>query len=51
MTNFNDIQLFYNKRWATKEHVQQFVELGVITATEYKKITGETFPKKETIGD
>lgn len=38
---FEKIKLFYRKKLYTKAQVRKFADKGVITAEEYKKITGE----------
>lgn len=36
----------YNNGWTTKEDLQNDVRLGLLPATEYKKIVGESYAKK-----
>ena len=43
MTNFDRVKMYYDKGWATKAQVGQYVGYGVITAEEYETITGETY--------
>lgn len=40
---FAKIKKFYNLGLYTKEQVAQFVAKGVITAAQYKQITGEDY--------
>lgn len=38
------IKSYYDKKWATKAQLQQYVSFGKITKDEYKLITGEDYP-------
>ncbi len=44
MTDFERVKMYYDKGWATKEQVGQYVGYGVITEAEYEQITGEPYP-------
>ena len=37
------IKRFFNLHIYTEKHIRQLVEKGVITAEQYKEITGEKF--------
>lgn len=37
------IKRFFNLHIYTEKHIRQFVEKGVITAEQYKEITGKKF--------
>lgn len=41
------IKKFYDKGIYTKENVAEFVEAGLIIASEYQVITGEEYTKGE----
>ena len=43
MTDFDMWKWKYKMKWCFKEHLQKLVELRVLTATEYKEITGEDY--------
>lgn len=43
MTNFEKWNTRYEKSWCTKAQLKRLVELGVLTADEYKTITGEDY--------
>lgn len=43
MTEFERIKYFYDKGWATKAQVAQYVVYGVITPEEYQLITGDEY--------
>ncbi len=40
---FEDLKYRYNKNWCRKDQLQQYVDLGAITAEEYEEITGESY--------
>ena len=42
---FDKIKKFYDYGIYSKEKVADFVKNGVITAEQYKEITGEDFPR------
>ncbi|WP_019469697.1 XkdX family protein [Staphylococcus cohnii] len=44
--SFNSIKWFYDINCYTNEDIQTYVELGVTTKEEYKKITGEDYPEQ-----
>lgn len=44
MTNFEKWDSRYKKHWCTREQLERLVELGVLSETEYKEITGEEYP-------
>ncbi|MEK4116586.1 XkdX family protein [Paenibacillus sp. FSL W8-0919] len=41
--DFERLKYYYEKRWAQKPQLRQYVAFGVITPEEYKAITGEAF--------
>ena len=41
MTAFEKWKKRYDKYWATKDHIERLVDLGVLTANEYEEIVGE----------
>ena len=43
MTNFEKWNDRYKKHWCTKEQLKRLVQLGVLSAEEYKSITGEEY--------
>jgi hypothetical protein len=43
MTNYERIKYYYDKNWASKEQLRQYVQFSVITSTEYQTITNETY--------
>lgn len=43
MTTFKKYQRRYQRGGCTKEQLQELVDLGVLTAEEYKEITGEVY--------
>ena len=43
MTAFKKYQRRYQRGGCTKEQLQELIELGVLTAEEYKEITGEDY--------
>ena len=43
MTVYQKYSRRYQRGGCTKEQLQELVDLGVLTAEEYKKITGETY--------
>lgn len=43
MTTLERWKLYYEKGWATKEHVKKAVQLGGLTEEEYEAITGEPY--------
>ena len=45
--DFERLNDFYQKKWATKTQLQKYVQFGVITAEEYEMITGD--PLQEVI--
>lgn len=40
---FNDLKERYERGGCTKEQLARFVKFGVLTAEEYKEITGEDY--------
>ncbi|WP_208401984.1 XkdX family protein [Halalkalibacterium halodurans] len=40
---FETLKERFLKNWCRKDQLKQFVQLGAITADEYKEITGEDF--------
>lgn len=40
---FEELKSRYEKNWCRKDQLQQFVQLGAITAEEYELITGEAY--------
>jgi len=42
-TLFQRIKNDYKRKWASKEQLREYVELGAITAAEYEEITGEPY--------
>lgn len=40
---FEKLMKFFNMKLYTKKHIHQFAEKGVITAEQYKQITGEDY--------
>ena len=43
MDDFTRIKMYYDKKWATKAQVRQYVVYGKITAAQYEEITGEVY--------
>ncbi len=43
MDDFKKWKDRYNKHWATKEQMQRLIELGVLTAEQYKEIINEDY--------
>lgn len=43
MSDYERIKYYYDKGWATKAQVKQYVQYGKITAAEYEQITGEPY--------
>jgi len=43
MTAFQRWKFYYDRGWATKEHLKLVVQYGGITPTEYEQITGEPY--------
>jgi uncharacterized XkdX family phage protein len=43
MTDFQRIKLYYDKGWATKPQVAQYVQFGKITQQQYQDITGDEY--------
>lgn len=43
MTDFERVKMYYEKNWATKGQVAQYVFYEKITPAEYKLITGEEY--------
>lgn len=43
MSDFERIKMYYDKKWATKAQVRQYVVYGKITPEDYTLITGETY--------
>ena len=43
MTAYQKYMRRYKRGGCTKEQLQELVDLGVLTAEEYEKITGETY--------
>lgn len=44
MTDFERIEKLYRMGIYRKEHVRAFVKAGVLTAEEYRTLTGEEYP-------
>lgn len=44
MTWFDKLNERYRKGWCTKEQLQRYVRLSVITPEEYEQITEESYP-------
>lgn len=44
MTNLERVKYYYDKGWASKAQVQQYVQYYVITAEDYQTITSESYP-------
>lgn len=40
---FTDLKERYERNGCTKEQLKRFTEFGVLTADEYKEITGEDY--------
>lgn len=40
---FESLKMRYEKNWCRKDQLVRYVQLGAITAEEYKLITGEDF--------
>lgn len=45
--DFDFIKKYYDKKCYTKKDVQDYTDGGAITKEEYKKITGDDYPKKK----
>lgn len=43
MSNIEKIKLYYDKKIYKEKHIRAFVVSGVITAEQYKEITGEDY--------
>ncbi len=43
MTTFEKWNDRYKKNWCTKDQLKRLVQLGVLSAEEYKLITGEDY--------
>lgn len=43
MSDFDRIKMYYDKEWATKAQVAQYVGYNKITAEQYQQITGEAY--------
>lgn len=43
MTDFERIEMYYDKGWATKEQVRKYVYFKKIAPAEYFTITGDTY--------
>ena len=43
MTDFERVNFYYTKKWATKEQVGMYCFYNVITAAEYELITGDVY--------
>jgi hypothetical protein len=43
MTDFQRVEFYYKKGWASKEQLRQYVQFYIITSTEYQTITGEIY--------
>lgn len=43
MTAYQKYMKRYKRGGCTKEQLQELIELGVLTAEEYKEITGEAY--------
>lgn len=41
--DFERLKYYYEKKWAQKPQLRQYVGFGVITTGEYEAITGEVF--------
>lgn len=42
-TDFERLAYYYEKKWVNDSSLKLYVNFGVITAAEYKTITGKTF--------
>jgi uncharacterized XkdX family phage protein len=42
-TLFPRIRNDYKRKWANKDQLREYVELGAITASEFEEITGESY--------
>lgn len=43
MTDFDKWNERYKRHWCTKEQLKRLVKLNVLTATDYKNITGDKY--------
>lgn len=43
MSDFERINMYYDKGWASKEQVAMYVQFEKITPEEYEQIVGETY--------
>lgn len=43
MSDFERIKTYYDKGWASKAQVRQYVAYGKITPEQYEEITGEIY--------
>ncbi|RAR41936.1 XkdX family protein [Paenibacillus sp. MDMC362] len=41
--DFERLKYYYEKKWAQKPQLRQYVAFGVITSKEYEVITGEAY--------
>ncbi|WP_371860428.1 XkdX family protein [Paenibacillus lautus] len=41
--DFERLRYYYEKNWAQKSQLRQYVAFGVITSDEYEVITGEAY--------
>lgn len=43
MSDFERIEMYYDKGWATKAQVGKYVYFGKITSVQYQEITGDAY--------